>query len=267
MANNEINIQYFPSPDSAGISLSRTNYSYFEYPRHFHDHYTIQLTEAGVNEGFTEKLSYKTGPGDILMINPADLHAGKSLHKSALAFWTIRIEPWWLQEFCNQNELPSDPNFTTRPISDLDLVQSIKRSMIMLMQHQVIEFEEHLQEWLACLISRHAQSTCNIKPDYQPNRVEIGHQFLQDNYHQNLSLKQIADAASLSPYHFLRQFKKTYGLSPLQYLRNVRVEKAKKMLHETNLTQVAQQVGFYDQSHLTRNFKRIEGTAPSLTRS
>jgi AraC family transcriptional regulator len=68
----------------------------------------------------------------------------------------------------------------------------------------------------------------------------------------------------MSPYHFLRLFRDSSGLTPHQYLVYRRVEMAKSMLLRDDLSvaEVAQRLGFADQSHFTRHFRRLTGAPP-----
>ena len=89
--------------------------------------------------------------------------------------------------------------------------------------------------------------------------------FIERQYQTDMSIEDIADAACLSPYHFSRLFKRETGLSPHQYLIRKRVSAARELLarHDPgSLSEVAAAVGFYDQSHLTRHFKRVFGVTP-----
>jgi len=90
--------------------------------------------------------------------------------------------------------------------------------------------------------------------------------YINDNLHQDLSLRELAALVQISPYHFARQFKKSTALSPHQYIIRTRVERAKQLLLQENLTiaQVAYIVGFSHQSHLNRHFKRLVGGTPKV---
>ncbi len=90
-------------------------------------------------------------------------------------------------------------------------------------------------------------------------------EYIHANYERDLSLVEIAASAYLSVAHFSRLFRKATGYSPYQYLIRCRVEQAYLLLKQRKYTtsQIAQMVGFYDESHLLRHFKRIYGTSPS----
>jgi AraC family transcriptional regulator len=89
-------------------------------------------------------------------------------------------------------------------------------------------------------------------------------EYIQDQLETDLTVSGIAQAVGLSPYHFTRLFKESTGQSPYQYVVEARVRKAKKLLTTGKFTisEVAYHLGFADQSHLTRHFKRVFGLPP-----
>lgn len=93
--------------------------------------------------------------------------------------------------------------------------------------------------------------------------------FIGDNYSRDLKLTELAGVAGMSSFHFAREFKRTTGTTPHQYLIKFRVERAKAMLaqNELPLIEVGLRSGFSHQSHFTRLFRRLTGTTPQLYRS
>jgi AraC family transcriptional regulator len=89
-------------------------------------------------------------------------------------------------------------------------------------------------------------------------------EYIQDQLDTDLTVSGIAQAVCMSPYHFMRLFKESTGQSPHQYVIQARVRKAKELLATGKLTisEAAYHVGFVDQSHLTRHFKRVFGMPP-----
>ena len=89
-------------------------------------------------------------------------------------------------------------------------------------------------------------------------------EYIQDQLDTDLTVSGIAQAVGLSPYHFTRLFKESTGQSPYRYVVEARVRKAKELLTTGKFTisEAAYRVGFVDQSHLTRHFKRIFGLPP-----
>jgi AraC family transcriptional regulator len=98
-----------------------------------------------------------------------------------------------------------------------------------------------------------------------PPAVSRAVAFIQANYTQDIGLKDIAAAAHVSPYHLTRLFKRAIGYAPYQYLIHARVTGARVLLsagRRRSLADIAAAVGFVDQSHLTRHFKKAFGMTP-----
>jgi AraC family transcriptional regulator len=89
-------------------------------------------------------------------------------------------------------------------------------------------------------------------------------EYIQDQLNADLTVSAIAQTAGVSPDHFTKLFKESTGQSPYQYVVEARVRKAKELLTTGKLTisEAAHHVGFADQSHLTRHFKRVFGLPP-----
>lgn len=81
---------------------------------------------------------------------------------------------------------------------------------------------------------------------------------------EDISLSALAGVAGVSPFHFIRLFRRTTGLTPHQYLIKRRVERARELLlpEARTIVDVACEVGFCDQSHLSLHFKRAYGMTP-----
>jgi AraC-like DNA-binding protein len=93
--------------------------------------------------------------------------------------------------------------------------------------------------------------------------MRVVHEAIEACYAEPLTLERLARLAGMSKFHLLRQFKLTYGLPPHAYLRQVRVERARRLiLAGGDLAHAATTVGFADQAHMTRIFRRTLGYTP-----
>jgi len=91
--------------------------------------------------------------------------------------------------------------------------------------------------------------------------------YVEDHLADNVLLSQLAEVARLSPFHFSRAFKQSFGLPPLRYVTSRRIELAKTLLAgEDTITQVGLAVGFGETSSFTTAFRRHTGVAPSVFR-
>lgn len=89
-------------------------------------------------------------------------------------------------------------------------------------------------------------------------------EYIHDNLDHNMTLAELASVADISSYHLAHTFKQTLGIAPHQYILRTRIERAKALLLQGKLSiaEIATRVGFFDQSHFTRYFKRSIGVTP-----
>jgi AraC family transcriptional regulator len=102
-----------------------------------------------------------------------------------------------------------------------------------------------------------------------PHKAKRVRDFLQANYSRKLSVGYLAAICELSPGHFIAAFSKTFGQSPHQYLLQLRVTEAERLLVKGNLpiAEVAYRCGFSSQSHLTTAMKRHKNVTPAQIRA
>lgn len=100
------------------------------------------------------------------------------------------------------------------------------------------------------------------------HRLRLALEFVESNLSGEVLVEDLAQMAGLSPPHFAREFKRSTGQSPHQYVLTRRVERAKQLLGDArwNISEVAQECGFSDQAHLARTFKKVVGLPPGLWR-
>jgi AraC family transcriptional regulator len=103
-------------------------------------------------------------------------------------------------------------------------------------------------------------------PKYQLRHIV---DYIQANLAEDNSLQALADLAQVSPFHFCRSFKQSTGLSPHRYILQLRIEEAQRLLKKTTLaiSDVANRLGFSDQSHFTMVFRKLVGTTPARWRA
>ncbi len=99
-------------------------------------------------------------------------------------------------------------------------------------------------------------------------RVEKIEQLIRENVQREWSLLELAQAVNLSIWRLSHIFAAEVGKSPIQYLRQLRMERARYLLETSFLSvkEIAYQVGVNDESHFVRNFKKVYGDAPTRYR-
>jgi transcriptional regulator of acetoin/glycerol metabolism len=97
-----------------------------------------------------------------------------------------------------------------------------------------------------------------------PGAMRRVREYVEVHLGESIDLSMLAGVAGLSVHHFARQFKQSAGVTPHAYLTQKRVDRARKMLVQTDLplAEIAFTVGFFDQGHLARHFRHMFGTTP-----
>jgi transcriptional regulator GlxA family with amidase domain len=130
----------------------------------------------------------------------------------------------------------------------------------------------HLREakrLLACANDEtEAQQARSPKGGLAPWQILRISSFMASNLARNLSGQELAGVVRLSPGHFCRAFKVSFGVPPHTYLRNHRLAAAQGLMMTTDdsLAEIAIECGFTDQSHLCHLFRRSVGLSPAAWR-
>ncbi|MBW5471622.1 ABC transporter substrate-binding protein [Brevibacillus formosus] len=107
----------------------------------------------------------------------------------------------------------------------------------------------------------------NLSPDLIPSNskeVENSIRYIQQNYQENMTVKQLAQLANVPAWQYTLLFRQLTGKKPLEYLTALRIHHAKKLLKSSNdsLRDIASQVGFSDEYYFNRRFRKTTGYTP-----
>ncbi|MBE9109048.1 helix-turn-helix transcriptional regulator [Nodosilinea sp. LEGE 07298] len=214
-------------------------------------------------------------PQDGLAIIPAGVSHRCSWDSDA-QFMVLALEPALLQQvgqdWVNPDRIQLLPQF-------MDTADSFIQSLVLALKAEVVSgglgsslLVDNLKTALVIHLLR---DYCETQPRLSSiasglskakrNQVK---EYVDANLHQDLKLVELAAIAQISPAYFARLFKQSEGISPHQYILQRRVEQAQALLRhsELSLAEIAVRVGFCDQSHLTRCFKRLVGVTPTQFR-
>ncbi|MEJ2622172.1 MAG: AraC family transcriptional regulator [Candidatus Thiodiazotropha sp.] len=241
------------------------------YHPHLHEEFSFGVIDAGEAEYLNRDSRYSIKKGDTVTINPDEVHSCNPLQGK----WSYRmlfINSEWIRklqcEILNQNLSHYQP-FSNHLETDSVFFNSFDALFKQLMKDgNLLQSETLLIDFLErCFqAQKPAQPEVNLSHDNQ--RLQQVKTLITEQLNHQLPLHYLAQQAGLSRYHFLRCFKHQYGLSPHAFLLDKRIEKAKKILQtgETILnTSLA--LGFNDQSHFQRNFKKRLAVTPKKYQS
>jgi len=212
----------------------------------------------------------RRGAGDIAII-PAGMTHSCSWDTSA-QFMVLALEPTLLQHFGQGWVNPDQIELLPRFMSESDpFIQSIFSTLKR--EAEIGGMGSHLLvDSLKTALAVHLlRNYCATRPKLSSytsglpqNKLMLVKDYINEHLHQDLKLDEIAAIAQLSPYHFLRLFKQSMGITPHQYILQCRLNQAKYLLQHSHfsIVDIAAQTGFCDQSHLTRTFKRMMGATP-----
>ena len=95
--------------------------------------------------------------------------------------------------------------------------------------------------------------------------LEQAKQYIEDHYTESLLIEQLAQVAKLSPKYFVDLFKKRYGKSAMEYVAELRLQEAKRLMAQSDakLREIAHRVGYADEFYFSRKFKKEIGVAPT----
>lgn len=127
---------------------------------------------------------------------------------------------------------------------------------------------EELSYWLSAIMVRFTNLVFTLKSIKHTDAIYKAIHFMRNNYSKKITLENVAAEVLLSPAYFSKIFKEQTGNNFSQYLNNLRVDKSKSLLRNSTiaLIDIADMVGYEDQSYFTKVFKKITGSSPGKYR-
>jgi len=154
---------------------------------------------------------------------------------------------------------------------DLLIEQIARMTCAMMTGQQTDFFADGVSRLLAAQLVRHHSDGMQAElpriTGLTRRQMDAVRELIEEHMEETLCIDDLAAAAGLSPIHFARQFKRTTGKAPHQYLIELRVDRARALLAgDLPIAEIAYRCGFSHQEHLTRLFGRQMGTTPAAYR-
>lgn len=236
------------------------------YPLHFHEYYEIEILKEGEGYEIINGSRVELAPNRVLLLHPSDYHeifATKPLKLYNLAFAPQVIDNELISSFLNYDTgivIDASPNKLAQIKGTLDVIQQIYfghrtyRSQILI----------HLTNALLLMIFGGQIRA----PKAKHGQIEIL-KYIQENFANSPSLDEVAKKSGYQKNYFCSFFKKKMGMTYKDYLTNVKIGHAKKLLRMTSerIKDIAIESGFRSANNFIRSFKSLNGITPEKYRS
>ncbi|MCJ8348870.1 AraC family transcriptional regulator [Moritella sp.] len=263
-------IEYWHNPVLPNIELSSANVEQFAFERHIHLDYHIGIVTSGCQQYQHKGKQYLLAPGFISTLNPDEAHNGENITLGGYQSHVMALPVDYVNDI--SREMNQSETFFNAP-----LINNPTLSRAFLHLHKLLTTEQdgsaqlHIETTMIAFITELFMHHSGIPIQQHISTKQLSTQqlsYIKTLFHdepgQPFQLDDLAQQLDLSKFQFLRQFKQSMGMTPHAYLKRVRLEYAKKALMKGgNLSDVAYQVGFFDQSHFNKAFKNAYLITPS----
>lgn len=260
--------RYWHASGIPGMDMLHVDFTTHEYAPHVHHSFVIAVTEVG---GAEFKSRGRTGIAQqqaLLVFNPSEPHSGRMGGSARWRYRALYLADPGIRHLMATLGIDQTRYFGSNIYSDQELIASF------LELHRA--FDGDSGEWdplrqqelfvhsFGTLFQNHAQPGQRVLPVPADRSVLAPVlELLRDAFAERLTLEQMASAADLTPFQLIGAFNRLIGLTPHMYLTQLRLRAALSHLTAGRpLIEAAVASGFYDQSALTRHFKRTFGMTP-----
>ncbi|MEU1041552.1 AraC family transcriptional regulator [Streptomyces sp. NPDC005551] len=244
------------------VEVFHAHYTEYAYPMHVHDAWTLLIVDAGAVRYDLDRHEHGTPHDTVSLLPPHVPHNGSPATADGFRKRVLYLDLSRLDE-----------SLIGPAVDRPDLVDPVLRHRVGQMHAALARTGDELEaESRLTLIGerlrthlRPGAATGVRRPD-GPLARRL-RELLDEHVVRGIALDEAALLLHAHPAHLVRAFGAAYGIAPHQYLMSRRVDRARRLLLAGGRpAEVATATGFYDQSHLTRHFKRLVGVAPGRYR-
>lgn len=281
---NTISLETIVKPVDASFCAVTYQNAYFAAPLHIHPEYELILIEKGYGLSFVGDKVHKMAPGDFMLIGrniphlwlSADEYYDKEntlISASVYSQFNVDIFP---VEHVKMPEFESIRLLLKKSQRGLLFVGKMqqKTQAIFRSLPSCDNFEKLLRLYNVLYeLSQECEYTFLSTDKYRGSYLDEGNSpilkravdYMNKNYQESITLEDIANYAGMNPSALCRYYKKNTGKTMFEYLAELRISYAAKLLINKNMsiTQIAYDCGYNNLSHFNRQFKSIVGKTPS----
>ena len=132
---------------------------------------------------------------------------------------------------------------------------------------EIIDMTEisQMRKWFVEKIMEACQNILSKRTEKSNSIIGMAKDYIRGNYNRDISLDDVSRAVNISPYYFSKIFKENTGENFIEYLTNIRIDKAKELLGTTeySMKEICSMVGYSDPNYFSRSFKKNVGVTPT----
>lgn len=235
-----------------------------DWPSIRHTHYFAELfyVRGGSGNFLIEDKSFPIAKDDLIIINPDIEHTEVSFESSPLEYVSLGVEGLSF----SFREQTNYTIFNCR--SNKNNLMFYFTSMLTELENKENDYELICQDLLEILIIhlfRNTGYSFEITPTQKASRECAAiKRYIESNFAEDITLDSLSEMAHLNKYYFTHTFTKAYGLSPISYLNEIRIQASKELLQSTNhsISEIARLSGFSSQSYYAQSFKKACNMSP-----
>lgn len=254
--------------EGRSVTVERRRVTY-DFPLHWHDYYEIELVLSGKGTHFLNGRTHPLTRGDVTLLNPSDFHqvqVEEELEIINVSFEESLIRPQLLERFL-QERSHIHIRLTEKVVSELTVLLHLLQEELSREKPYRELLVRNLLESVFVLLLRHLPER-KEKMSMQKEPLQRALLFLHGHFRENPSLSAAASVAGLTPNYFSEQFHRGTGKTFKEYLCDLKLSHAKKLLDTSSLsvTEICYASGFQSLSHFLRLFQKSVHCTPSQWR-
>jgi len=255
-----------------GIESLHAHFNGHAYDAHDHDDMLVGFTEQGVQRFQCHRSLHTSVPGRAILIEPGAMHDGHAPEAGGFTYGMLYLPQAWVERAARRLDLPGlgsvEAAFGHTLVDDRGLVDAIRHAFLAIHGNEGrLARDQTLDRLLTRLGGELRRAPLALESSVVPPAIARVRDLLHAHMDGNLGLDELAGAAGIDRFRLTRLFQRAYGTSPHAYLVRLRLRAARRLLAAGRTpAEAAADVGFADQSHLGRWFRRAYRITPAAYR-
>ncbi|MGX5842640.1 AraC family transcriptional regulator [Mesorhizobium sp. ArgA1] len=262
--------QFWRHPRFRDLGMLRARFTRHRYELHTHPTYVIALITQGCERVRIGNQVVVAPAGTVLLVNPEVWHDGEARGDQGWAYRTFYPSASLMGAVAQELGHDRPPLFSQAIVDDADLVPMVAVAHGDSASGDATRAETSMLMALRKLIVRYGDWGGRgeaVERFGSAGRLSIYEQVVEDGLTSDLELRRLAEAAGVTRFQVIRDFRKVLGLTPAAFIRDRRLRRADLLIRQgSDLADAAFAAGFSDQSHLSRTFRAAHGMTPGMFR-